>query len=402
MSALALRAGDPARLGDYWVAGRLGRTEVYEGYDPCGQRVAIRMVPSGTTRLRRDLPAIMRVAGHCTARVIDARAEQDPACPAYTVSEFVPGPNLRALVGLEGPFGPDRLRRLAIGTATALVAIHEAGVIHRDLRPDTVLIGPEGPRVTGFGVARAAELWPAYLAPELFAGRPSGPAADVFAWGAVMLFAATGRDVFDDPAPDGVMHLVLSGAPDLGALAEPLRTLVGAALAKDPAQRPSARELLLALLGTWDPKRGSREAASLATVPRPGIGEIAESRYLSLPPSQRPLVPQTLLALIGVDDQGRDTVRHAPLATLPASIVHHFAAAGLLTVDDGRVTLRQLVLLRAWPRLHRWVAERRPCLIETARLRRRRVVLQRVLVGAVAALMAAAVLAASMADIRLR
>ncbi|MEV8632269.1 protein kinase [Streptosporangium sp. NPDC051023] len=256
--AARLIEGDPQRLGDYRLAGRLGagrRGVVYEAYDSGGRRVVVK-VPHGEPELwrplTREVAAARAVAPFCTAEVIDA----DCAGPRpYIVSEYVAGPSLRRagriLTGAD-------LRNLAAAMATALTALHDAGVVHRDLTPDTVLLGPDGPRVIGFGLASETETtltWPrlavnapAYTAPEVFTGQRAGAAADVFAWGATVLYAATGEDAFAAGSLGAVMHNVLSVDPDLRQVPDPLRSLVAAALAKDPLSRPAARDLLHALV----------------------------------------------------------------------------------------------------------------------------------------------------------
>ncbi|MET8255897.1 serine/threonine-protein kinase [Micromonospora sp. NPDC005205] len=285
-----LRLGDPARLGGYEVLDRLGdggMGSVFLARSPQGRRVAVKVVRADLShdeefrgRFRSEVNRARQVPPFCTAEVLDADPDHDPP---YLVVEYVEGPSLAQVVREQGPLGGAHLHGIAVGVATALTAIHGAGVIHRDLKPANVLVAPGGIKVIDFGIARAFEATSqhtrtnqmvgtvSYMAPERFdtaSGRPAGPAADIFAWGALVAYAATGRSPFGGDSPTATAMRILTQPPDLTGLGGPLRELVSRALEKDPAARPTSRELLDGLL-TASPV-GAGEPAQLlgATPPR--------------------------------------------------------------------------------------------------------------------------------------
>jgi eukaryotic-like serine/threonine-protein kinase len=257
---------DPARVGEYDLVHRLGeggQGVVFLGRSASGERVAVKLLhwqliasSSAREQFAREIEAAKRVARFCTARILDA--DLDGEHP-YIVSEYVDGPSLARLVTEHGPRTGGALDRLAIATATALTSIHKSGIVHRDFKPGNVLVGPDGPRVIDFGIARvpgsrstlAHQIvgTPAYMAPEQVAGRRITPATDVFAWGATMVYAATGRPPFGSGDVWNVLDRIRTDEPDLGRLSGPLRELAAAALDKEPEARPTARQILLRLLG---------------------------------------------------------------------------------------------------------------------------------------------------------
>ncbi|MFI7638462.1 serine/threonine-protein kinase [Nonomuraea sp. NPDC049400] len=261
-----LVAGDPAHLGSFRLSGRVGEGGqgiVYLGVNDKGERAAIKLLHvkfSGDTiarsRFARELKAAQRVASFCTARVIEA--DLDGNTP-YIASEYIDGRPLREIVEADGPLTGTVLDRLAIGTATALTAIHHAAIVHRDFKPDNVLIAADGPRVVDFGIARIIDSTgtitsraigtPAYMAPEQIAGDEVGPYTDVFSWGATIAFAATGKPAFEGKSIAVVLNRILNHEVDVGMMPEPLRSVVRSALAKSSADRPSADQILLRLLG---------------------------------------------------------------------------------------------------------------------------------------------------------
>ncbi|GAA2162858.1 protein kinase domain-containing protein [Actinomadura napierensis] len=302
----------PDRIGPYRVVDRLGEGgmgAVYVGLDGTGRKVAIKVIRREyaadrqyRARFQAEVAAAQRVRPFCTAPVLDA----DPAAdPPYLVTEFVNGPSLDAAVDKDGPLRGADLEAVAVGIATALTAIHDAGVVHRDLKPANVLLSTFGPRVIDFGIARSVDGTrltatggivgtPAFMAPEQLDGRGAAPASDVFAWGATVAFAARGGPCFGGDSLPAIIHRIISGEPDLSGLNGTLLGAVEAALAKDPARRPSAQALLDRLISGGAPRQvasapSASAGAAQAGAPQRGPQTPPPARHTGL--SQTPPPP---------------------------------------------------------------------------------------------------------------
>jgi serine/threonine protein kinase len=257
--------GDPESVAGYRVLSRLGAGRqgvVFLAATSSGELVAIKCLLPGPeetlarVQFAKEVAAARLVAPFCTAQVIDAQVDGDSP---FVVSEFIAGSSLQQEVERTGPILGTALQRIAIGTATALAAIHQAGVVHRDFTPANVMISPDGPRVIDFGIARdlATEMTasslvfgtPAYMSPEQLRAEAVGPATDMFAWASVITYAATERAPFDAGHVAAVMYRIKSGSPDLSRVPNDLVGVLRQCLEKDPARRPTAQQVLAQLLG---------------------------------------------------------------------------------------------------------------------------------------------------------
>jgi hypothetical protein len=260
-----LLAADPGRIGRYRLTGRLdghayggrpgGRSPggarrsgveplvVYLGHATDGEPVTITLlhpVAPGDTAARdrfvAEANAAREVAPFCVARMLDAGFHGDFP---YLVSEYIPGPSLAEVVAAEGPPGAEMLHAVAVGAATGLAAIHQAGLVHGHFGPRQLVLGPAGPRVVHSGVT------PPY--------GPATPAGDVLSWARAVLFTATGK-----PCPD----LIEPAPAELRPLQSPFRQLVMECATRDPAARPPAKVIVARLLGHTQTPRGILAAGS--------------------------------------------------------------------------------------------------------------------------------------------
>ncbi len=257
-----LQPEDPQLIGPYRLRARLGAGgmgRVYLGLSPGGRQAAVKVIradlaqdPEFRARFRREITVAREVSGLFTAPVIDA--DVDGPVP-WLATAYVPGPSLADAVSQHGPLPPRSVLALAAGLAEGLNAIHAAGVVHRDLKPANVLLAEDGPRVIDFGISRAVEASalthtgfvvgsPGFMSPEQAEGREVGPPSDIFSLGAVLAFAATGQGPFGTGSTPALVYRVVHSLPNLDYLPAEIRPLVERCLAKDPAQRPTAAQVL--------------------------------------------------------------------------------------------------------------------------------------------------------------
>ena len=248
--------GGRYRLTDRIATGGMG--EVWQARDDVlGRIVAVKVLkeeytgdPGFLERFRAEARHTAALSHPHIAGVYDY-GEADSS--AYLVMELVPGEPLSDLLAREGALEAPRAMDLLSQAAAGLSAAHAAGVVHRDVKPGNLLVTPDGRvKVTDFGIARAGDQVPLtatgqvmgtaqYLAPEQAMGRRATPASDVYALGVVAYEALTGARPFvgDSQVAVAMAHVNSDPEPLPAHVPDGARALVGASMAKDPAERPA-------------------------------------------------------------------------------------------------------------------------------------------------------------------
>jgi hypothetical protein len=231
---------------------------VHLAQGPDGRRVALKVLrphvvgdTEARERLAREVSSLRRISSPRIAEILDA----DPYGPVpFVVTRYVPGLSLYHHVAEEGPIQGSDLLHFADALVEAMQAVHSVGVLHRDIKPTNVLMEGRSPVLIDFGLARVAEDprltqtgWllgtPGYLAPEILYGDDATTAADVHAWAATVVFAATGRPPYGRGPSIAVMDRVRRGEHDLSGVPPELQPLLRESLAPEPLQRPAIHEL---------------------------------------------------------------------------------------------------------------------------------------------------------------
>jgi serine/threonine protein kinase len=284
----------PALVGRYVVDHQLGSGgmgEVYLAYSPAGDPVAVKVIRGDrlnpVTRARFEKEALIArtvVGTNRVARFLDANPYADRP---WLAMEYVPGATLAAHVEERGPLPAELVVSLGALLAEGLEVVHAVGLLHRDIKPQNVIMGEYGPVLIDFGLGAFLDAaapdtlsqsgmiigTARYMPPEQATGHVQvTPAADVYGLGAVLLFAATGHHPYEGARWEAIIGQVAdprqaAGLDDLPAALVPL---IGGMLAHDPGDRPSLLEVMSRCTGVLAEQRTSAVHARHALIDRTG------------------------------------------------------------------------------------------------------------------------------------
>jgi eukaryotic-like serine/threonine-protein kinase len=259
----ARRRSDPEFIGPYRVMTRLGGGGFGTVYACTHQRdgelAAVKLVhpylsesQEFRARFRKEIEGIKRVRSEYVPRLLD---EQSSGDPAWLAAELIPGPSLAKVIELCGPLPLAGVWCLGLGMAEALTAIHEARLVHRDLKPQNVLLVPQRPWIIDFGLVHLSDLphqsmsrlpiaTYQYAAPEQlrYGLRGAEAPADIYALGATLLYAASGHAPHEAETTDQLFIRAQRAEPNIDGVPAGLRDLVRSCLHRSPELRPSLAE----------------------------------------------------------------------------------------------------------------------------------------------------------------
>jgi predicted Ser/Thr protein kinase len=251
-----------ATVGGYQLLNRIGEGGmgvVHLAQAPDGRRVALKVLrpniigdDESRQRLAQEVDSLQHVRSRHVAEILDADPWGDVP---FVVTRFVPGESLHTVVEEDGPLPEDDLVHVARGLLGAVRDVHAVQVLHRDIKPTNVVMEGRSPILIDFGLARLAEDprltatgslmgSPGYLAPEVLFGLPATPATDVHGWAATLVYAATGHSPYGHGHVMTVLDRTRRGTVDLEGVPHRLRSLLLAALATEPHERPTVQEAL--------------------------------------------------------------------------------------------------------------------------------------------------------------
>lgn len=209
--------------------------------------------PDVRRRFTRELAMAGRLSGHPAVLSVHTSGFT-PDGRAYLTSEWCPAGSLADVVARSGPLAQAQVASVGAAVAEALQAAHEQGLVHRDVKPQNVLVTAYGrPALADFGITVAVaevtsatdSLTPTHAAPEVLEGAASGPAADVWGLGSTLWTLLTGSPPFAAAAGEGVLPVMLRirSAPLPDVPSSPVVEVLRDLLAKDPAARPTAAQV---------------------------------------------------------------------------------------------------------------------------------------------------------------
>jgi serine/threonine-protein kinase len=292
--------------------GEGGMARVYRGRDArLNRTVAVKVLhphyaddPAFLRRFQHEAQAAANLSHPAIVDVYDVGQDGDTH---YIVMEYVDGRDLKSLINREAPLDIDRAVGIAEAVASGLEAAHRLGLIHRDIKPQNIMVSADGQvRITDFGIAKS-HLSTAltetgvtfgtadYIAPEQAQGQPATPPSDIYALGVVLYEMLTGRLPFSGDNPVGVaMQHVSAPPPPLrrfnGAVSPQLESLVLRALAKDPRERPQSAAEFAQLLRSYRSLAAQETMVGTVRPPRTGARPVV-TRPANGTTGPRPTLP---------------------------------------------------------------------------------------------------------------